>query len=416
MKIFYTDHFVLPLPAGHRFPMAKYSLLRQRVTEAGLVPPENLRVPDAATDEQILRAHSRDYLERVKRGELTLREIRRLGFPWSPQLVERSRRSVGATIEACRAALQNGVGVNLAGGTHHAFHDHGEGYCVYNDSVVAARTIQAEERAQRIVIIDCDVHQGNGTAAILTNDPTIFTFSIHGAKNYPYDKEKSDLDIALPDGTDDAGYLEALDEGLQHALELAEADLAIYLAGADPYIDDKLGRLTLTKAGLAERDRLVFNHCHSAGIPMAVTMAGGYARQIEDIVDIHFRTVRIASEMEERIASSAAKPAPIEIPEVDAKDLIAELKNGKSPLLLDCREPIEWQQTHIPNSRHMPMYTIPYRLDELDHDADIVVLCAHGIRSYTVAGFLIQNGFSARSLEGGLAMWQHHGGDVESNF
>jgi acetoin utilization deacetylase AcuC-like enzyme len=291
LKVFYTDHFVLPLPPEHRFPMQKYALLRQRVAGSGQVAPEDMRVPFAATDDEITRAHQPDYLHRVQHGLLTPQEIRRIGFPWSLQMVERSRRSAGATIAACRAALKEGFAANLAGGTHHAFADSGQGFCVFNDSAIAARAMQAEGRVKHVVIIDCDVHQGNGTASILADDPTIFTFSIHGAKNFPFHKERSNLDIELADGTDDLTYLVALEQGLQAALELAQADLAIYLAGADPFVGDRLGRLALSKAGLAERDRLVFDYCQAAGLPVAITMAGGYAPQIEDIVDIHFQTI-----------------------------------------------------------------------------------------------------------------------------
>ena len=203
MKIFRTDKFVLPLPDGHRFPVSKYALLRQRVEAAGLVQPADLLAAPAAGDDEITRAHTAEYLRRVKNGELTEKELRRIGFPWSPQMVERSRRSSGAMVAASRAALLEGIGVNLAGGTHHAFPDRGEGYCVFNDAAIAARAMQAEGLAQRIVIIDCDVHQGNGTAKIFEHDPTVFTFSIHGAKNFPFHKETSDLDVALPDGADE---------------------------------------------------------------------------------------------------------------------------------------------------------------------------------------------------------------------
>lgn len=295
MRAFYTDHFVLPLPAEHRFPMSKYSLLRERIINTGILPHENLYVPEAATDEEILRAHDASYLELVQNGTLSSKEIRRIGFPWTPSMVERSRRSSGATIAACRAALEDGVAVNLAGGTHHAFRDHGEGYCVFNDSAIAARAMQAEGRVRRVVILDCDVHQGNGTAAILRDDTTIFTFSIHGEKNFPYHKEISDLDIELLDGTGDRVYLDMLEEGVQRALALAHADMAIYLAGADPFADDRLGRLKLTKTGLAQRDALVLELCKARGLPVAVTMAGGYARNVTDIVDIHSQTVQIAS-------------------------------------------------------------------------------------------------------------------------
>ncbi len=296
VKIYYTDEFVLPLPPGHRFPMSKYALLRQRVRESHLVAAEDLIVPHAATDEEILRAHDQAYLERVCAGSLSEAEVRRIGFPWSPGMVERSRRSSGATIEACRSALAEGVALNLAGGTHHAFRDAGEGYCVFNDSAIAARAMQAEGRVKRVVVLDCDVHQGNGTASILQDDPTVFTFSIHGAKNFPLRKEISDLDVELPDGCTDHAYLEALERGLRTAIERAQADLAIYLAGADPYCDDKLGRLKVSKEGLAERDRMVFRHCRAAGLPVAVTMAGGYARQVMDTVDIHFQTVLLAAQ------------------------------------------------------------------------------------------------------------------------
>jgi acetoin utilization deacetylase AcuC-like enzyme len=295
MKIFYTDHFVLPLPEGHRFPMAKYSLLRQRVIESGLIHAGEMIVAEVASDAQLLRAHDADYVRRVEAGQLTEAEVRRIGFPWSVGMVERSRRSSGATIAASRAALTEGVAVNLAGGTHHAFRDAGEGYCVFNDSAVAARTLQAEGLTRRVVMIDTDVHQGNGTAAIFRDDPTVFTFSIHGAKNFPLRKETSDLDIALPDGTGDAEYLEALERGLHQALDRAAADLVIFLSGADPFLDDRLGRLKLTKRALAERDAIVFRHCRAAGIPVAVTMAGGYARRVEDTVDIHFQTVSAAA-------------------------------------------------------------------------------------------------------------------------
>ncbi len=297
MKVFYTDHFVLPLPDGHRFPMPKYALLRQRVIESGLFSTDELCVPAAATDEDIRRAHDAAYLRRVQNGELTAKELRRIGFPWSPQMVERSRRSSGATIAACRAALHDGIAVNLAGGTHHAFRDRGEGYCVFNDSAIAARAMQAEGRAGRIVIVDCDVHQGNGTASIFANDPTVFTYSIHGAKNFPFHKEVSDLDVALPDGADDAMYMAALRQSLPAVLDMARADLAIYLAGADPYFDDQFGRMKLTKPGLAQRDRFVLESCRAIDVPVAITMAGGYARRVEDTADIHFQTVKIAAEM-----------------------------------------------------------------------------------------------------------------------
>ena len=234
MKIFYTDQFVLPLPEGHRFPMSKYASLRSRVEAAPWTHPDQFQVPEAATDSEILRAHDATYLTRVQQGELDRGEVRRIGFPWSPGLVERSRRSAGATLAACRAALQEGLAVNLAGGTHHAFRDRGEGFCVFNDSVIASRAMQDEGHVKRVLVVDCDVHQGNGTAAICADDPTIFTFSIHGERNYPYRKEVSDLDVALADDTADQPYLEALGGGLDRAFTESSAELVIYLAGADP--------------------------------------------------------------------------------------------------------------------------------------------------------------------------------------
>ncbi len=312
MKVFYCDHVRFPVPEGHRFPAQKYVLLRRWVVEAGLVAPEDLLVPDPVTDEQILRAHDEAYLHRLEAGQLTPLEVRRIGLPWSPELVQRARYSTGGTVAAARAALVDGIAVNLAGGTHHASFDRGQGYCLLNDSVIAARAMQAEGRARRVVVLDCDVHQGNGTAAITAGDPTISTFSIHSQQNFPLHKERSDLDIGLEDGVGDAVYLEALQDGLERAVQgaaspavqgaaspaagQAGADLAIYLAGADPHEGDTLGRLALTKAGLAERDRLVLARCREMGLPVVTVMAGGYGRHVEDTVEIHLQTVRIAGE------------------------------------------------------------------------------------------------------------------------
>ena len=294
LQIFYTDQFVLPLPPGHRFPMAKYARVRERVEAAAL---GDLHIPPAATLDQLALAHDPAYVERVCDGRLTAAELRDIGFPWSPAMVERSLRSTGATISACRAALADGLAVNLAGGTHHAFRARGQGYCVFNDAAVAARVMQSEGRIRRAVVVDCDVHQGNGTAAILADDPSIFTFSIHAASNFPFTKEHSDLDIHLADRTGDEDYLTALDHGLRESLGRSTPDLAIYLAGADPYEHDRLGRLALTREGLARRDHLVLATCRRAGLPVAVAMAGGYARELDDVVEIHLRTVEIAAEV-----------------------------------------------------------------------------------------------------------------------
>lgn len=295
MKVFYSDHFVLPLPEEHRFPMVKYSMLRERVAKAGVCGPGEMRVPRPVSDAEILRSHEEAYLRRVVDGTLTEKEMRRIGFPWSERMVERSRRASGGTLGACLAALEEGFAANLAGGTHHAFAERGEGYCVFNDSAIAARAVQAEGLVEQVVVVDTDVHQGNGTAAILGGDPSVFTFSIHGARNFPFRKEESDLDVALPDGADDGEYLDALEGALEKALDRSGAQLAIYLAGADPYEDDRLGRLRISKAGLAERDRLVLESCRERGIPVAVTMAGGYAREVDDTVDIHFQSIERAT-------------------------------------------------------------------------------------------------------------------------
>ena len=289
--------FVLPLPAGHRFPMEKYSRLRASLLSSGVFAEADFHLPHAASDEELARAHDSNYIEQVCYGQLPEKAQKLIGFPWSEGMVERSRRSAGATICACRAAFQNGVAANLAGGTHHAFRDRGEGFCIFNDAAVAARAMQAEGLASRILIVDCDVHQGNGTASILAGDESIFTFSIHGARNFPFEKEESDLDIELPDGCTDDAYLLRLEEGLNTAFDIARPELVIYLAGADPYKDDRLGRLGLTMAGLVERDRRVFAHCRSRQIPVGITMAGGYARQIDDTVAIHRATILLARQM-----------------------------------------------------------------------------------------------------------------------
>ena len=299
VKIYYTDNFAIPLPENHSFPQDKYGLLRRQVS-ARLGTQVDLQVPEPASDDAILRAHSAEYLRRFVDGDFTSKEIRRVGLPWSQQIVKRTRYSVGATMAACRAALPGGVAVNLGGGTHHAFRDRGQGFCWLNDSVIAARTMQAEGLAERILIVDCDVHQGDGVAALVNADPTIFAFSIHGRNNFPYHKETGDLDVELEYNADDATYLAALEAGLEKSTGTFEADLAIYLAGADPYRNDRYGRLGLTKAGLARRDRLVMDHLKDAGLPAAVTMAGGYAPEIQDVVDIHLRTIETVLDLKKK--------------------------------------------------------------------------------------------------------------------
>ncbi|HEX9391449.1 MAG TPA: histone deacetylase [Usitatibacteraceae bacterium] len=294
MKLFYCDEFVLPLPPGHRFPMEKYRLLRERLAASGEFAANDFIIPPAATFTELTRAHAPDYVLRVERGELSAADIRAIGFPWSLQMVERSKRSSGATIAACRAALKEGSAANLAGGTHHAFYDHGEGFCVFNDAVIAARAMQAEGLAAQVLVIDADVHQGNGTAAIVAGDDSIFTLSIHGANNFPFSKEQSDLDIELEDGTGDPAYEQALARGLGQSFAKSSPQLVIYLAGADPFEGDRLGRLKLSKAGLLKRDEMVFAACRERGIPVAIAMAGGYAREIADTVEIHANTILAA--------------------------------------------------------------------------------------------------------------------------
>jgi len=297
MKIYWSPHFVLPLPAGHRFPMRKYSLLHERVLAEQIVPPERVVAPAPAGDDDLLRVHEAGYLERLERDELSPKEVRRIGFPATPELVLRERLVAGATIDACRAASAGGLAVNLAGGTHHAHAGWGAGYCVFNDAAVAARAAQAEQRARRVLIVDCDVHQGDGTAAIFAGDNTVWTFSVHGARNFPFRKQHSDLDIALADGAGDDEYLAAVQAGLHRSLEAARPDLAIYLAGADPFAGDTLGRLAVSVRGLAERDGMVLGSLRESGVPVAIVMAGGYAPQVEQIVEIHLATVRIAARL-----------------------------------------------------------------------------------------------------------------------
>jgi acetoin utilization deacetylase AcuC-like enzyme len=291
VKVFYADQFVLPLPPGHRFPMEKYSLLRERVTAE--LDGIELLVPDAASDADLLRAHDADYVERVATGTLDAGALRRIGFPWSQGMVERSRRSVGATIAASRAALADGVSANLAGGTHHACAGHGEGFCVFNDVAVAIRTMQAEGRVARAAVIDTDVHQGNGTAAILGADEAVFTFSVHGAGNYPYRKEPGSLDIALPDAAGDDEYLAAVATGVNAAMDY-RPDIIYYVSGADAYAGDRLGRLDVSVDALARRDDLVFVACARGRVPVVLVMAGGYAADISDTVAIHLASVRAA--------------------------------------------------------------------------------------------------------------------------
>jgi acetoin utilization deacetylase AcuC-like enzyme len=297
MQAYYSSQFVPQLPQGHRFPARKYLRLYERVRASGILAPGDMHDAEPIDEADILRVHAAEYWDKIRLGTLSEREQRRIGFPWSPQIVERTVRVSGGTLAACRAALHEGVAVNLAGGTHHAHHDFGSGYCILNDSVIAARALQAEGAIRRAVVLDCDVHQGDGTARLTDGDRSLFTFSIHGAKNFPFHKANSDIDIELPDGTEDDEYLLMVEEGVRRALATAGADLAIYIAGADPYVGDTLGKMAVSMAGLAARDRLVLRLCREAALPVAVTMGGGYARDVDDIAAIHTETVRAAREI-----------------------------------------------------------------------------------------------------------------------
>jgi acetoin utilization deacetylase AcuC-like enzyme len=287
--------YTFPLPDGHRFPIAKYALLRERVLADGIVPAGCMHDPMRISRDDLLLVHTTDYVDRLTAGALTPDEERRLGFPWSESLVERSYRAAGGTTEAARYAVEHGIAMNLAGGTHHAFPDHGEGFCVFNDVAVAIRALQRDRRIARAAVIDLDVHQGNGTHAIFSDDDSVFTFSMHGGRNYPFRKVPGRLDVELPDRTGDDEYLAALIAAVPRVLADARADLVVYLAGADPHEHDRLGRLALSFEGLARRDSIVLEQCREIGIPVVVTIAGGYGTQIEETVAIHVATARIAS-------------------------------------------------------------------------------------------------------------------------
>jgi acetoin utilization deacetylase AcuC-like enzyme len=273
----------------------KYALLRERVIAEGIVAHEHLHDPARVSRDDLLLVHTADYVDRFTAGELTRDEERKLGFPWSAALVERSYRAAGGTVEASRHALTHGIAMNLAGGTHHAFPSHGEGFCVFNDVAVAIRALQRDGRIERAAVIDLDVHQGNGTHAIFAGDASVFTFSMHGGRNYPFHKVAGSLDVELPDRTDDDDYLALLAESLPRVLADSRPDVVVYLAGADAHERDRLGRLALTFEGLARRDTMVIDQCREVGIPVAVTIAGGYGDPIDSTVDAHVATARIAA-------------------------------------------------------------------------------------------------------------------------
>jgi acetoin utilization deacetylase AcuC-like enzyme len=303
MRCCYHIDYFLPLPPGHPFPMAKYPLLFERLVGGGSLDPRCVIEPGECSLEDLRLVHTAAYLEQLARGTLDAAAQRRIGVPWSPKLWRRSRLAAQGTLEAARAALADGVAGNLAGGTHHAFADHGEGFCVLNDVAVAIRVLQRDGLIARALVVDLDVHQGNGTAAIFENDPDVFTFSMHGERNFPARKTRSTLDVGLPDGTGDAAYLEALERNLSGILERFPAQIVFYLAGVDPAAGDRYGRLALSDPGLRQRDRLVLERCASLGLPVVLTMAGGYASTPQRTAELH------AIAFEEAVASRCADVA-----------------------------------------------------------------------------------------------------------
>jgi len=297
MKAFYSDHFVLPLPEGHRFPMAKYSMLRERIARE-LRGVQLMEAP-AATEGELALAHSPDYVWAVKSGSLSPQAQREIGFPWTPAMAERSVRSAGASIAAGRVAMREGIAGNLAGGTHHASANQGGGFCVFNDIAVTARVLQMEQfRATKqnlqVLVIDLDVHQGNGTADIFATDPSVFTLSLHGEKNFPFRKVNSDLDVGLPDGCSDEAYSMALENALAQVLQRFQPQFVIYLAGADAHEGDRLGRLKLTEAGMKQRDLQVFDWVRALGLPMLICMGGGYGHDLTQTVQVQMNTWQLA--------------------------------------------------------------------------------------------------------------------------
>lgn len=299
ISIAWAPLYAHPLPATHRFPMLKYELLPEQLLREGVVPESAFFSSELPSAEHILRVHDSEYYQRLTAGQLTRAEERATGFPWSPELIQRETTILGGTLECARRARQHGVALNIAGGTHHAFQDRGEGFCLLNDQAAAAAYLlaQPELGVRRVLIVDLDVHQGNGTARIFQSDPRVFTFSMHGARNYPYRKEHSDLDLALPDGTDDAAYLQLLRETLPRLLDQHQPDFVFYLSGVDVLATDKLGHLALSRDGCRLRDEYVLDLCHQHHLPVVVCMGGGYSPRIADIVDAHVNTFRAAANL-----------------------------------------------------------------------------------------------------------------------
>ena len=297
LKIALSPVFEHSLPEGHRFPMEKYSLLPEQLLFEGTVADSNFFVPQLVADEWILSTHESNYLERLKNLELTKSEIRAIGFPLSESLIEREICIAGGSVQAACFAKEFGIGMNIAGGTHHAFANRGEGFCILNDLAITANYLLGSKMAQKVRIVDLDVHQGNGTAALFQENPSVFTFSMHGEKNYPHRKERSDLDIGLPDGTDDATFLSLLDRNLKKLIDEVQPDFMLYQSGVDVLASDQLGRLSLTLSGVQARDRLVLSTAKSQGIPIMCCMGGGYSKRIKDIVDAHAQVFRLAQDL-----------------------------------------------------------------------------------------------------------------------
>ncbi|MGB3180849.1 MAG: histone deacetylase [Cyclobacteriaceae bacterium] len=297
LKIAWSEVYAHPLNENHRFPMAKYELLPQQLMYEGTISEHNLFSPGRVSDEDILAVHSSDYWRRLRDGLLTPSEIRRTGFPYSPELVEREIIITQGTIDAAMFAMQYGVSMNMAGGTHHAFTNRGEGFCLLNDIAIAARHLLRRKLCRQVLVIDLDVHQGNGTAEIFQDDPSVYTFSMHGEKNYPMHKEISDRDVALPDGTGDAMYLSLLDKNINELLDAVQPDFIFFLSGVDVLATDKLGRLGMTINGCKERDRMVLNACKKNALPVVACMGGGYSEKLTHIIEAHANTYRLAQEL-----------------------------------------------------------------------------------------------------------------------
>lgn len=315
MQVFYSPGYYAEIGEGHVFPIRKFERAAEILLREGTLAPSEIIAPQPAALSDVLLVHTEDYVTRLRAGALSEREIRRLGLPWSKSLVRRSFLALSGTINAARVAMREGIAANLAGGTHHSFADRGEGFCVFNDVAVATRVLHRDGLAARIAVVDCDVHQGNGTATIFEGEASVFTFSMHGAKNYPLFKAQSTLDIELADGTTDDPYLEILERQLPLVFA-HKPDIVFYLAGADPFAGDKLGRLALTIPGLRRRDEIVIQACLSRNVPVVTTMSGGYGTRIEDTVEIHCNTIRVGKELHDLMRNEKLKMQSFETSEV----------------------------------------------------------------------------------------------------